>query len=222
MNKISHGEFRDADFPVDWRTNLRVAKIDLGLLEQCLRLQNVGLGALLRGCELIDCCLRHCLALDQRLIALQLQIRVDFVCFGLGEICRLLVDRRLVGVLLDPEEQFTFLHDLSFREVALFDEPGHARDDFDSLNRHYASNVRTCVGHRAIHDRFHSDCWRWRALRVGRPFRTDHRENRNQDCPEACVTVASHDHAKPLLTAKSPGRLIVRIANIISSWTLGP
>src|SRR5262249_16440248 len=45
LNKISYGEFRDADFPVDWRTNLCVAKIDLGLLEQCLRLQDVGLGA---------------------------------------------------------------------------------------------------------------------------------------------------------------------------------
>ena len=54
---------------------------------------------------LIDGRLRHVLVFHQHLGALQLQIRIDLRCLGLGEIGRLLIDCSFVGVRFDAEQQ---------------------------------------------------------------------------------------------------------------------
>ena len=77
------------------RPDFGVTEIDLGLFEQRLGLQHVGLRRLLGGGQLIDGGLWHVLVLHQRLGALQLQIRIDFVGLRLGEIGRP-ADRRLL------------------------------------------------------------------------------------------------------------------------------
>ena len=103
------------------------------------------------------------------LAALKLQIGVDLRGLRLGEIGVLLVDRRLVGVLLDTKQQVAGLDLLAFGEVALLDEAGDARDDVDLVDCHDAADEAIArVGHLPACHRAYSDGWRWRrALRRG-------------------------------------------------------
>src|SRR5580692_10138990 len=167
-DEIADGKIGEPNAPVDRRADLRVAEIDLRLLEQRLRLQHIGLGGLLGRFLLIDGGLWHVLILHQHLAALQLQIGVDFCCSRLGKIGVLLVDRRLVGVLLDTKQQVAGLDLLAFGEVALLDETGDPSDDVDLVDRHDAADEATAgVGHLTACHRAYGDGWGRSALRGG-------------------------------------------------------
>ena len=84
--------------------------------------------------------LRDVLVADQLLAALQLQRGVDLRRLGLGEIGALLLDRRLVGGLLDAEQEVAGLDLLPFGERALLDEARNARDDVDLVDRRHAAD----------------------------------------------------------------------------------
>ena len=90
--------------------------------------------------------------LHQLLAALQLQIGIDLGGLCLGEIGALLVDRRLVGVLLDAEQQVACLDLLPFGEIALLDEAGHPRDDVDLVDRDDAADEIAGLRHLSAQD----------------------------------------------------------------------
>ena len=104
------------------------------LLERRLRLHDVGLRRQLVGRALVDRGLRDVLVVHKLLAALQLQLGVDLRRLCLGEIGLLLVDRSLVGGLLDAEQQVAGLDLLPFGEIALLDEARHPRDDVDLVD----------------------------------------------------------------------------------------
>ena len=82
------------------------------------------------------------LVVQELLSALQLQIRVDFRRFCLGEVGVLLVDGRLVGVGFNAEQEIAGLDLLPFGEVALVDETGDPSDNVDLVNcRHAADEI---------------------------------------------------------------------------------
>ena len=135
------------------------------MLEQRLRLQNVGLRRLLGGGQFIDGRLRHVLVFHQRLGALQLQICVDLRRLGLGEIGRLLIDCRFVGVRLDAKKQIAGLDHLPFGEIALADKAGHARHDIHLVESGDAANKIAGLRHLPAHDRLYRDRGRRCALR---------------------------------------------------------
>ena len=111
-------------------------------------MQHVSLGGLLGGFKLIDSRLWNVLVFYEHLAALQLQISVDFRCLRLGEIGGLLIDRRLVGVLLDTKQQVTGLNLLAFGEVALLYEASDPGDDIDFIDSYNAADeASTRVGY---------------------------------------------------------------------------
>ena len=133
-DQIADGEIGEPDAAVDRRVDLGIAEIDLRLVERRLRLEHVGLRRRLVGRALIDGGLRDVLVAHQLLAARELKRGIGLGRLGLGEIGALLRDRRLVGVLLDAEQEVAGLDHLAFGEEALLDEARHARDDVDLVD----------------------------------------------------------------------------------------
>ncbi len=149
-DQIADGEIGDADAAVDRRADLGIAEIDLGLFEQGLRFQNIGLGGLLGGLVLIDRRLRDVLVFHQFLGALQLQVGVHLRRLGPGEIGLLLIHGGLVSIRLDAKQQIAGLDHLAFGEIALPDKAGHTRDDIDLVDGNDAADEIAGFRHLAI------------------------------------------------------------------------
>jgi hypothetical protein len=111
--------------------------------------------------------LRDVLIAHQLLAALELQLGVDLGRLGLGQ-CRLrLLDGRLVGRLLDPEQQVARLDVLSLFEVPLLEKALHAGDDIDFLDGGKASDVIDGFRHLPGHHRSDRNGWRRRSALGG-------------------------------------------------------
>ena len=104
-DQVADAERGTADAAGDRRVDLGVAEIDLRPLERRLGLQDAGRGHLVGGASLVDLRLRNVLVLDQLFAALQLDRGVDAVRLGARELGLTLVDHRLVGRLLDHEQE---------------------------------------------------------------------------------------------------------------------
>ena len=85
--------------------------------------------------------MRDVLIAHELLAALKLQLGVDLGRLGLGEGGARLVDRCLVGRLLDAEQQIALLDLLPFGEGALLDEARHPRNEIDLVDRRNAADV---------------------------------------------------------------------------------
>ncbi len=141
LHEIALGEPFESDPTVDWRADLGVAEINLRLLERRLRLHHARLRRRLVGLALVDCGLRDVLIAHELLAALKLQLGVDLGRLGLGEGGARLVDRCLVGCLLDAEQQVALLDVLPFGEGAFLDEARHSRNEIDLVDRRNAADV---------------------------------------------------------------------------------
>src|SRR5262249_54174651 len=141
LDQIALGEYFESDPTVDGRADLGVAEIDLRLVERRLRLHHARPRCVLVRLALVDRGLRDVLVAHQFLAAVELQLGVDFGRLGLGERRARLLDGRLVGRLLDAEQQVARLDVLPFAEGALLDEARHPRDDIDLIDRGEASDV---------------------------------------------------------------------------------
>src|SRR5262249_46002959 len=93
---------------------------------------------------LVEGGLRDIVVTHELLAALVLQPGIDFGRLGCGKISLLLVDRRLVGRLLDPEQQVVLFDILSFGEGSLLDETRYPRDNIDLVDCSDASDVTAC------------------------------------------------------------------------------
>ena len=109
------------------------------LVEQRLRLHDLGLRCGIVCRALVERGLRDVLIADEVLAALQLERSVDRCGLGLGEIGALLLDRRLVGGLFEPEQEIAGLDLLPLGEISLLDEPRDPRDDVDLVDRRHAA-----------------------------------------------------------------------------------
>ena len=118
--------------------------------------------------------------LHQLLGARELQRGVDLGRLGLGEIGALLLDRRLVGVLLDPEQQVAGLDDLAFGEEPLLDEALDARDDIDLVDRRDAADEIRGLADLAAHHRHHRHRRRRCPLSQGRTAPSDEHRRRQR------------------------------------------
>src|SRR5262245_7115639 len=168
LDQIAFGDDGDSDPSIDGRVDLRVAEIDLRLVELRLRLHDAGLRRLLVGFALVDRGLRDVLVAHQLLAALELQLGVDLGRLGLGNICARLLDGRLIGRLLDAEQEIALLDVLPLFEVALLEEARHAGDDIDLVDGGEAPDVVDRVRDLTAHDRSDGNGgWRRRTLRGG-------------------------------------------------------
>jgi len=102
---------------------------------------------------LVDRGLRDVLVAHQFLAALELQLGVHLRRLGLGDVRARLLDGRLVGRLLDAEQQVALLDVLSLFEVSLLEKALHAGDDIDLIDRGEASDVVDGFCHLPAHHR---------------------------------------------------------------------
>ena len=127
------------------------------LVEQRLRLHHLGLRRGVVGRALVKRGLRDVLIADELLAALQLERGVDRRRLCLGEIGALLLDRRLVGGLLEPEQEIAGLDLLPFGEISLLDEARDPRDDVDLVDRRHAPEELAGFRHLAARHGDHRD-----------------------------------------------------------------
>ncbi len=175
------------------------AEIDFRLLKGRLRLQHIGLRRRFVGLTLVDRCLRDVLVADKLLAALQLQRCVDLRRLRLGEIGALLVDRRLVGRLLDSEQQVAGLDVLPFGEKPLLDEPRHSRDNVDLVDRRHSADEIARLRHLTGIRRGHRDRrWRYCPLSDGGAAVSQEAQGANDDPPTEGAVAAKHPDSSRL------------------------
>src|SRR5262249_33341173 len=151
LDQVALGENLESDPTVDWGADLGVAEIDLRLVERRLCLHHARLRRRLVGLALVDRRLRDVLVTHQLPTAVELQLAVDLRRLGLREGGAGLLDGRLVGRLLDQEQQVALLDVLSLFEFALLEKARHAGDDIDLIDRGEASDVIDGFGHLPAH-----------------------------------------------------------------------
>ena len=122
IDEIADGEGGAADAAVDRRADVGVIEIELGLLERRLHLHDLAFGGVDRCLVLVDLALRTELALRQVHGAVVLELGIDELGLGDGEISLGLLDRRLELRLLDLVEQVARLDVLTLLEQDLFQE----------------------------------------------------------------------------------------------------
>ena len=133
------------------------------LFQQRLRRQDVRLRGMPVGFALVEGGLRNIVVAHKLLAALVLQLCIDFGRLCCGKIGLLLVDRRLVGCLLDPEQQIVLFYILPFGEGALLDETRYSRHNVDLVDCGDASDVIACF--RDLPADHGGDGNRWRGYR---------------------------------------------------------
>ena len=124
-----------ADPAGDRRLDLGVGEVDLRVAQRRLGLLERGLGLELLALALVVGRLRAGVGAQQIGGALELDLGVGER--GLGGVARgrLLVDRRLVGVGLDREQDLAFLDLVAVVELARTEEALHARPQVDLVDR---------------------------------------------------------------------------------------
>ena len=135
VDEISDRHIGHADASVDRRLDLGEGEIDVGLLEGGLGGAHRGRRCTLIRQVLIDRRLRDRIGLDQFLGSLQRERRVPLGRLRADQLGLSLVHRRLIGVLLDDEQEVAGLDLLPFGEGPLLQEALDARHQIDRIDR---------------------------------------------------------------------------------------
>ena len=151
---------------VERRGHFRVAKIDVRDIEIGLRAQHIGIGFRKLGARVVKTRLRGELLLRQGLLPRELDLGV--LLRGLVRLQRgfRLRELRLVGVLLDHEQQIALFDRGAIHIFDLLEEALHARFELDLGNRSHIAGELGIERHFLLERLGHHDLW-WGRRNIG-------------------------------------------------------